>query len=157
VCGQRFEAPEASAGSLVRCPDCARELAVPKPAPAGEELFDSWESGRPRTSGKSIASLALGMLFFLTCLAGVPAIVYGRRALRDIERSKGLLRGAWMAITGIVLGVIGCLFTASLFLPAVRSAHEAARRAQCTNNLKQIGRSFRQWPSRITSRKSCFG
>jgi hypothetical protein len=69
---------------------------------------DGWR--QPSRSGKAIAALVLGilsLLFGITIVLPLLAIVFGVLALREIGRGAGAVTGRGMAVTGLVLGVVG--------------------------------------------------
>jgi hypothetical protein len=100
-----------------------------------------------QTDGKATASLVLGILSLLCfgLLTGLPAIILGHISRGNIERSRGRLGGAGMALTGLILGYVSILSTiliiAAIAIPNLLRARIAANEASAASMVRTINTS----------------
>lgn len=75
----------------------------------------------PATNSSAILALVLGILGLTSCyaLTGIPAIIFGRKAQREIDESAGAQGGRGMATAGLVLGVIATALTTVFVLALI--------------------------------------
>src|SRR5437870_4995795 len=94
-------------------------------------------------SPRAFVSLALGIssvFCFLTLLTGIPALLVGFSALREINEGEGRIKGRAAALAGMVLGGLGTLVAvAGLFAMVIMSIRGASERTVCQNRLRQLG------------------
>lgn len=75
----------------------------PPPPPGGTGGYAT-----PQTSQKALWSMILGILGLVCCglFAGIPALILGNSARKEIAASGGALSGDGMAKAGVILGWI---------------------------------------------------
>jgi hypothetical protein len=86
----------------VICRFCHYDLrtnTMPAPSPYG------YPSTPPRTNPLAVASLVLGIVNML--VGSILALVFGYRAMREIDESHGTQTGRGLAVAGVVLGWVG--------------------------------------------------
>ena len=117
----------------LRCVNCGAELhpeSVPSPTTT-------------RTSPKAVWALVLGILSIICfgILAGIPAIILGFLAKKDIRLKPTILTGQGMATAGIVLGICSLIvpfLLAAIAIPNFLNAQVRSKVAMAKSELRMI-------------------
>ncbi len=132
VCGS-----ELAPGSVV-CPRC--QTSVP------QSVAPAWGPAAPlpdaKTSGLAICSFVLGFLFFILP-AAILGIILGHISRAQIRDSMGRIKGAGMALAGLILGYAGValipvLIIAAIAIPNLLRAKMAANEASAVSSLRTL-------------------
>lgn len=100
-------------------------------------------AGPAQTSGKAIASLVCGLLFFVP-FAFVAAVIFGHLGLSEIRKSAGRLKADGLAIAGLVLGYMWVvsipiiLIIAAIAIPNLLRARMAANESSAAASVRTI-------------------
>ncbi len=132
-CGKSIASPS-SAPPSEQAPGQAPPPAATAPnpivyaAPAPAQVY----AAPPQSDSTALVSLILGALSLVafSILAGIPAIILGNNARKNIRASGGRLTGDGLAVAGIIMGwvsvgfaVIGILLIIIFVLGALSSIH----------------------------------
>jgi type IV pilus assembly protein PilA len=131
------------------CRWCQRDLtgAPYQPAAPSPRQWDpnaAPPTSSPKTSGKAIASLVLGIFPVIPLVGSILAIVFGHTARTEIRRSAGRLTGDGLALAGLILGYIGAallpfiLIVAAIVIPNLLQSKIAANQASAVASLRTI-------------------
>jgi len=92
--------------------------AVPEPPPPAPPGYPSGPTATGRQNGMAVASLVLGILAVtgMSCLTGIPGVILGHMALKQIRASRGAEVGEGLAMGGLVCGYIGIGMTLLVIL-----------------------------------------
>ena len=73
---------------------------------------------QPQTNQKALWSMILGILGLVCCglFAGVPALLLGNMAKKEIAASGGAQTGDGMAKAGVILGIIAIVWSVLSFI-----------------------------------------
>lgn len=123
-------------GSMT-CPRC--QTVAAQPPTIGGPPFPT---GQAQTSGLAITSLVLGIFFFILP-AAILGIILGHIARSQIRDSAGRIKGAGMALAGLVLGYVGVsiiplLIIAAIAIPNLLRAKMAANEASAVGSLRTL-------------------
>ncbi len=75
----------------------------------------------PPATSKATTAMVLGITGLVVCplVLSVPAWVLGRQAVREIDAAHGQLGGRSQAQAGFILGIIGTIYGALVFLAVI--------------------------------------
>jgi hypothetical protein len=101
-----------------------------EPGPAyGSSAWQSYGRGpgpygaSAPTSGRAVTALVLGIASIVVCclgpLLGVPAIIVGLGARKEVSASEGRTGGDGLALGGIIAGVLGSLMGIAVWAAVV--------------------------------------